>query len=266
MYPYLSLFGFQLGTYGIIAVLGILAAFLYICETNKSEKVGHISADDLLNIFLMMLAGALVGAYLLYVITNIPYLIRNWEKIAAKPKLLLDFLLSGGLVFYGGFIGGSFAVIWYCRRYRVSFTDTASIITPAIPLFHTFGRIGCFMGGCCWGVEVRWGITFHNSIAAPNGIALMPVQLFEAAGNLILFLLSAIMTRKATDKRLVLPVYVVLYSFMRFTLEFYRGDASRGVFLLSTSQWIAIVMAATALFYLLRSFSARRRGHTANSA
>ena len=266
MYPYVTIFDFQFGTYGIIAVLGILAAFLYIYTTNKGKKAGHISADDLFYIFLMMLAGALVGAYSLYIITNIPHLIRNWEKIAAEPKLLLDFLLSGGLVFYGGFIGGAFAVIWYCRRYSISFADAAGIITPAIPLFHTFGRIGCFMGGCCWGIEARWGITFHNSIAAPNGIALMPVQLFEAAGNFMLFLLSVIIARKATDKRIVLPIYVVLYSFMRFTLEFYRGDASRGVFLLSTSQWIAIAMAAAALFYLLRSLSARCGGHAAKSA
>ena len=252
MYPFVTILGREIGLYGIIAVLGIFVAYLYVHTTNKGGKAGRLPNDDLFNIFIMMLVGALVGAWFLYIIVNIPGLIHNRALVIAEPKLLLDFLLSGGLVFYGGFIGGAVTVVWYCRHFKVKFSDVVGIVTPAVPLFHTFGRIGCFFGGCCWGVEVRWGIVFHHSIAAPNGVALMPVQLFESAGNLILFLLTAFLSRKLIRKWLILPVYILCYSVMRFTLEFYRGDASRGVLLLSTSQWIAIAMAVITAYVLLR--------------
>ena len=253
MYPYVTIFRYQLASYGIIAVLGILAAYTYAHFTNKKGAAGEIPGDDLFNLFLMMLVGALVGSKLLYILTSIPGLFRNRAAVIAEPRLLLDFLMSGGLVFYGGFIGGTVAAIWYCRRYKLNFAETAGIITPAIPLFHTFGRIGCFLGGCCWGVEVSWGIEFHNSIAAPNGVSLMPVQLFEAAGNFLLFLLSAFLSRTLTRKRLVLPIYILCYSAMRFILEFFRGDVSRGIMLLSTSQWIALALAIITILILLHT-------------
>ena len=241
MVPPFVIFGREIGPYGIMALLGLLAALLYGWLTNRGGRAGRLKSDDLLHIFLMAVAGALVGAKLLFLIVNIPLFAYNWELIVAQPAVLLDFLLSG-MVFYGGLIGGLLAVLWYCRRYKLAFKTVAGLATPMIPLFHTFGRVGCFLGGCCWGAPAPWGVVYRHSPAgaAPHGVPLIPVQLFEAAGNFVLFLVLAWLSRKLVRKWLVLPLYLACYAAMRFVLEFYRGDAARGVWLLSTSQWIAL--------------------------
>lgn len=243
MLPPLVILGREIGPYGIMALLGILAAGLYAWRTGKSGRAGRLANDDLLHIFVLALAGALVGAKLLYVVVNIPVLVRNWALIAARPVVLLPFLFSG-MVFYGGLAGGFVAVVWYCRRYSVPFKTVAGLMTPVIPLFHSFGRVGCFLGGCCWGVPAPWGPVYHYSPAAPNGVPLFPVQLFEAGGNLLLFLLLAWLSRRLVRKWLVLPLYLGCYAALRFVLEFFRGDAARGVWLFSTSQWIALCVLA----------------------
>jgi len=235
-----------------MAILGALVAALYVWRTNKGGRAGHIKNDDLLHIFLMMVAGVFIGAKVLYLIVNIPLFVRSWAIFMAQPALLLNYLV-GGMVFYGGLIGGLLAVLWYCRKYQVPFKTVAGLMTPMIPLFHTFGRVGCFLGGCCWGVEAHWGVTYHYSPAAPNEVPLMPIQLFEAAGNLVLFVVLAYLSRRLVRKWLVLPLYLVCYAAMRFVLEFFRGDTARGVWLLSTSQWIALgMLVGVALLWLLK--------------
>lgn len=128
----------------------------------------------------------------------------------------------------------------------------ASLTAPAIPLFHVFGRVGCFLGGCCYGLPSAWGFVYRYSpVAEANGVSRFPVQLVEAAWNLVLFLLLARLQRRGRDR--LLPLYLALYAPARFLLEFLRGDAYRGIFLgLSTSQWISLFLFPAALYALLR--------------
>lgn len=253
MHPFIEVFGRQLPVYGLITVVGVGVAMLYLFLSNRSLKGrGGIPGEDLLNLVIMALVGALVGAKLLYIITIIPLLVQNWAALMAEPGVLLELLL-GGLVFYGGFIGGLLAVVWYCRKYKLPLGDTTALITPAVPLFHVFGRIGCFMAGCCWGTEVEWGVVFHQSVGAPNGVPLLPLQLIEAGANLIIFVVLALLLRRMRRRFLLLPLYVLLYGALRFVLEFFRGDKIRGVALLSTSQWISLALiAAVVILYFVK--------------
>lgn len=244
MHPYTHLGGLTLPSYGLMGLLGAAAAALYLFLTNRGGKAGRLPGDDLLHIGLLAGVGALVGAKLLHLITMLPVLVRTRELWMAQPSLLLP-LLQSGFVFYGGLLGGLFAVWLYCRRYAVPLAIVAGLVTPAVPLFHAFGRVGCFLAGCCWGVPWHGGVVFHESAGAPNGVALFPVQLVEAVCNLALFLLLAVLSRRLVEKWRVLPLYLGLYACLRFVLEFFRGDAARGGWLLSTSQWVSLVILAS---------------------
>ncbi len=252
MYPYVYIFGYPVASYWLMGVLGILVAGVYVYFTNRGGKVGHVPKDDLLHIACLGILGVLAGAKILAVITVLPDIFANWSFLMANPQLML-MMLGSGFVFYGGAIGGALTVYIYCRIYKVSFKAVAGLVAPAIPLFHTFGRIGCFLGGCCWGIEVPWGVVFpENSLGAPAGVPILPVQLIEAGYNFIIFIALAILSRKLVHKWMALPVYILCYGVLRFTLEFFRGDAIRGVFILSTSQWISLagIIAVVVLYFV----------------
>lgn len=268
MHPYIVLPFAQLPSYWLMAVLGALACAAYAFATNRGGKAGRLPGDDVLHLLLLGAVGAMVGAKLLGFVANLPLALpvvrAHWEQLRHQPLQLAQ-LLAGGLVFYGGLIGGLLAVWWYCRRYKLALKVVAGLLTPCIPLFHTFGRVGCFLSGCCWGIPVPWGIAFTHSLGAPNHQPLLPVQLFEAAGNLLLFVGLAVASRRLADanKWKVLPAYVVCYGVMRFVLEFYRGDAGRGVWLLSTSQWIALVLVAGTVLWCVRNGIKEKQGRQA---
>jgi phosphatidylglycerol:prolipoprotein diacylglycerol transferase len=208
---------------------------------------------DAVNLFALCIVGALAGAKLTFLLTNIPRAVRHWSLVVAHPWD--SFLaLSGGLVFYGGVIGGFLAALYYLRRFRLNFAAAADLFAPAIPAGHMLGRVGCFLGGCCYGVESSWGPVFtHAPLSEANGVPRLPVQLFEAAGNLLICLILLWYERRPHTPGHTLALYLLLYAPLRFILEFFRGDAARGFVLgVSTSQWISALLFAAGLLWLSR--------------
>lgn len=164
-------------------------------------------------------------------------------------------MISGGFVFYGGLIGAVIAVYIYSRQFKVAFKELLLTMIPVIPLIHTFGRIGCLGAGCCYGMEYHGfgNIVFHNSMFAPNGVELFPMQIVESICNLIIFAIILITYTKHVGTYKTVGLYLILYSVTRFVLEFFRGYLIRGhLFSISTSQWISIILfvIAIAIFVL----------------
>ena len=99
----------------------------------------------------------------------------------------------------------------------------------SVPLFHAFGRIGCFLVGCCYGVESSIGFTFHNSIIeSANNVNRFPVQIVEALFNLILFFCLYNFFKHKKFKGYLLNIYFIFYPVFRFIIEFFRADSYRG--------------------------------------
>ena len=129
-------------------------------------------------------------------------------------------------------------------------------IAPAIPFFHVFGRIGCHLAGCCYGMEYHgpFAVTFpfneFNTESA--GVSRVPTQLMEVSFNFILFLVLYFYIKNKPKPGRPLGIYLVAYSIMRFSIEFFRGDVGRGGFLLlSTSQWISLALLPVGLMLIL---------------
>ena len=246
MLPFVTIFGKVLPMYGCLIILGLLASAAFILIRRK--RLGLLT-DDLIHIVLLGIVGAMIGAKVLYLATMLPLIINNFDKIIGDPALITAFLTQG-YVFYGGLFGTLLAVRLYCRKFAVSFASASVLIAGAVPLFHVFGRIGCFYAGCCYGVEASWGVVFSQSLEAPNGVPLVPVQLFESGVNLLIFTAVTLFQRRSKRPERSLELYLLSYAACRFVLEFMRGDLIRGGFLgLSTSQWIS---AGILLFFAVR--------------
>ena len=234
MVPYLHLFGRDIPLYGLSAMLGLVLALCYLKATQPKHT--PLNADTELTLIWGCI-GALVGAKLLYLATVLPDFLHDLPLLRQAPRDLFGALLAAFL---------------YCRTSRISFSAVLTQLLPVIPLIHAFGRIGCFCSGCCYGrPSQRFGIAFSHALAAPNGIKLLPVQLYEAATTLGLFVLLAVLRRRGTPGRQMLAVYFLLYGVIRFVLEFFRGARYRGfVGVLSCSQVLSLVVVVLALVLL----------------
>jgi phosphatidylglycerol:prolipoprotein diacylglycerol transferase len=242
MLPPFELFGRVITGYGIAVTVGLLVCAFYTMHM-ATKRLG--SDGDTLLVLLFAGGGAFLGGHLLFGIVSL-------TSVGFFPTItsfdgFLRFMNNffGGSVFYGGLIGGIIAALFTIKVMKLPWYPLVDLLTTIIPLFHFFGRIGCFLGGCCYGIPSEIGFTFHHSIVeAANGVNRFPVQLLEAAFNLALFfaLYSLFKAEKLRGKLLFL--YLSCYSIARFFLEYLRGDVIRGVwaFGFSTSQIISIVI------------------------
>ena len=149
------------------------------------------------------------------------------------------YLLSGGIVFYGGMLGLLLGIFIISKIQKDNTRDILSFFAPAIPLFHAIARIGCLFTGCCYGIPFGWGISMYHS---PD-IIRFPVQLIECGCNVLIFV-AIIILEKIGKKQYSLTTYLLSYACCRFILEFFRGDMERGVWFncVSTSQIVSIVI------------------------
>ena len=202
-------------------------------------------------------------------------LIPVMQDAATAGQLTWGILSSGGLVFYGGAIVWLAAMGLGCRLCRLSPWPLLDAVCHFGPLGHAFGRLGCFFGGCCFGAPTDsiLGIRFpagspaflqHKTLGLlpPGATASLPVhptQLYEALGNLALFVvLDAMARRQPVRPGRITGLYLTSYAALRFGLEFLRGDAIRGIYCgISTSQYVAMAVACYGIFLLF---------HTRNSA
>lgn len=232
MFPELLKLGrFTVQGYGLMLGIGIIFAILLALYRAKG---GNFNKDNILDIAIYGVIGGVIGAKLLFIIVEVPHIIKN-------PVLFKDFL-TGGFVIYGGIIGGVLAAYIYCRKKKLQFIKHFDFLVPSLALAQGFGRIGCFLAGCCYGKETHgiFGVEFNNSFIAPHNVRLYPTQIISSLGD---FLIAGILIWYASRERedgKVSGLYLILYSIGRFLIEFLRDDPRGSVGILSTSQFICI--------------------------
>ena len=245
MIPNIVIFGKEITMYSVTALIGI---FLVLFLTYRLARKRGLDEIHMLYMMLFSFAGVLLGGHIFYGFTNaemMAYALTHLNEITSFEIFINTCIaIFGGSVYYGGLIGAIIACCLYIRHQKLPFKDYADIAAIAIPLFHTFGRLGCFISGCCYGIPWQHGFTYHYCmIASANGVPRFPVQLVEAILNLVLFFIMHHLLKKEKLKGLLLLLYLSVYPVYRFALEFLRGDAYRG-FLgpLSTSQFISLLL------------------------
>ena len=263
MYPELFHLHF-LATYGVLVAIAFLTA-LWLAGRLAREK--GLNSENVTNLGIYCALAALAGAKLMMFIVDIGY-------YTAHPAEILSFsTLRAGGVFYGGLIAAVAVAFWYMRKTKLPPWVTADVFAPAIALGHGIGRIGCFMAGCCWGIECDrpWAVTFtdpvaHDLVGVPLATPLHPTQLYEAIAEFAIFAILYRMFHKPHVRGTIIATYLVLYSAARFVVEFYRyheqGNLWGGP--LDTSQWISLALFALGTAYLLKSRTPAPRPHPAS--
>ena len=255
MYPELFRIGdFPINTYGLLLAVGLMLALFAAARLGEQDGLPRHRLYDL---GLWTILGGLLGSKILMMFTE--------ENVNIFS---LDFLRSGG-VYYGGFIGGFLALAVLIRHYKLPFWKVADAFAPGVALGQFFGRQGCFAAGCCWGkpTGLPWGVHFtplgHENTGVPvfdaNGVALHlhPTQLYESFAMLAVFAFLVWLHKRKKFDGQILIAYGIIYSIVRFTIEFVRDDP-RGNFLglpaltgLSTSQVISLIVAAGSIIFLI---------------
>jgi phosphatidylglycerol:prolipoprotein diacylglycerol transferase len=250
-------------SYGFMMALGVALGLWFIYRQAKKQG---LDAPRLLDAAFYIMIVALVGAKLILFVGNAGYYFKN-------PKELMWVARTGG-VFQGGLAFGVLFALWYFRRHKMPTWKIADLVVPALALGHGFGRIGCFLAGCCYGTEcaLPWKTTFtseyaHNLTGIPLGTPLHPVQLYEAALNFLNALILFLILKKKRFDGQIFSFYILNYSIIRYITEFFRGDHADRVFLLrGPSPFLSVtypqlfcLIGLGASFVMLKIFAKRAR-------
>lgn len=229
-----------LPSYGVCAGIGFIAAIILFLFRKRSLQ---LDINKTIQMTVAAIVGLVVGSRFVFVLTMIPSIAADfsWQQ-------LFGVIFMGGFVFYGGLLGAMLGIYIFCKCGKLELRPVFNAITPCFPLFHCFGRIGCFMAGCCYGIPGNFGIP----MAFDPNTARFPVQLVEAACCFVIFTALIIIEKRKKGTPLI-AVYLLSYAVVRFLLEFLRGDTVRGIWgFLSTSQWISLAIAVAVIITAVR--------------
>ncbi|MCR4650679.1 MAG: prolipoprotein diacylglyceryl transferase [Lachnospiraceae bacterium] len=233
---------FTVHGYGLMIAIGVVAA-LIIGDKRAASK--GLDGDFIYPLTAWTVILGFIAAKVLFIITN-------FREFLADPK---GFITGSGFVVFGGIIGGILTIFGYSRIKKKDPVAYLDLMVPCVAIAQGFGRIGCLLAGCCYGRETDspLGIIFRHSHYAPNDVKLIPTQIIMSVGNFIIATILLIYARKERSKGKVGCLYIMLYSFGRFFVEFLRNDYRGNVGIFSTSQFIGMIMFAlsTLVFFLL---------------
>ncbi|MBI2959232.1 MAG: prolipoprotein diacylglyceryl transferase [Betaproteobacteria bacterium] len=247
MYPVLLQLGsFQLRTYGVVVALSFL---LGLWLSTKEARRKGIDPELIQDFALYAFLGGIVGARIYFVVFSNPayFLEKPWEILA---------VWHGGLGIIGALFGGALAALWYCRKKEISIWRFADTLAPGAVLGQAAGVLACLLNGDSFGKpsSAPWAITYADPRAlAPLNVPLHPVELYEIAANLLVFLLVWRTRKHFGTDGLVFMTYLAGYGAARFAVEFFRGNPAIFAWGIPAAQVFAsaAILVSVAGFYIL---------------
>ena len=238
MHPFIHIGSITLPMYGLCTLVGTIFALVAVFHLRK--KGSPLSEDNLLDALIWAILLGFLCSKILYFIVEPPQMPHSWREVWD--------LVSTGLVFYGGLIGGLLGLSLVSVKTKKNIITYTDLMAPCFCLAHAGGRMGCLMAGCCYGMEYS-----GPCAVVLDGVSRLPTQPMEA---LFLVILSGILIfafLKKPRRGTVTGWYMTLYAVWRFVIEFFRADERGTVGMLSTSQFISLFIFAFGLFLLIRS-------------
>lgn len=240
MYPVFNIFGIEIPAYGAMVSIGVLCLvgvmFYFFKKNNVSDaKIDRLIVCTAIGGFAMYLSAAFFDA--------LWHNLENWHQTGVFTWEWY------GITFSGGLVGGILAYIiayWFCfKTERHNIIYYFNFIITGVVIAHAFGRIGCYLAGCCYGKETTSFLGVYYPVKDFIGgvykeyAYVYPTQLFESGFLFILFLILFFVVKKNQ-----LRYYLISYGIFRFILEFFRGDSRGNTILgfLSPSQFLSIIM------------------------
>lgn len=252
MYPYVVIGRYYIPSYYLCALAGFLIAFIVISRI----LINKYLFGKYIKIYLYSFIGMGIGARILGIISGLLY----YHQVNGKWSLI-SAINSSGIVFIGGLIGYMVNLFILCKIKRESFLVASDIASIGIPLFHSFGRIGCFLSGCCYGKLSDSKLAIPYRIYSQDiYMKRIPVQIYESIFEFLMFILMYFlfrnMERKNINNKNLISIYILLYGIWRFFIEFYRGDEVRYVV-----KGISITQIIIVISIIIITLSTRRKNY-----
>lgn len=237
LYPLIEFGNFPI--YNLMGGLGFILGLILFLHNLKDTRLNNIQKDRLVTIYGMaFLIGMFFANFL------------NWFVFPDLLKYSISYrFYYGGFTFYFGLVGFLLTSTVLLKGFKFNVYESINILIPSILLFHGFGRIGCILGGCCYGK-----ITNYNLLNLFT-ISRFPVREMEAISVFILFFIAQFVIKKNRH-----IFYFYTYPIVRFLLEFGRGDDRGKLFtaFLSPSQEISILLVVFVSLFLINKKDNKR--------
>ena len=242
-------------SYGLMIGIGVVMVMWLTERTAKKEGLNHLK---ILDSILVVFPASIIGGRLVRVFLD-------WNNYSSDLWKIFK-IWEGGLDFYGGLLLGIPVGIWYLQRNKLPVLKTIDLVITYIPLAHAFGRIGCFLEGCCHGTltTVPWAVRFPKWLSAQDGIIgtpaflqhmnmhliessatlslpVHPTQLYSSLSLFVIFFIIVIFKKRIRFDGGILAAYIIAYSVVRFVIEFLRGYAQIVFWGISLYQLCSIV-------------------------
>lgn len=268
MYPFLlpEIFGYNLPMYDIMIMIGIFAMLIYV--TRRFERLDGLTRNQTNRVIIIIIISLLAALVSSYIVDGVFHLIGDYQALREQGYTFFEIVQEsfGSITFIGGLVGGvATFILLYKYRYNEANKDLKTAMNTLITgvvLAHAFGRIGCFLAGCCYGIPTDsfLGVVFphgHSHDLYP-GEAVFPTQLFESG---FLFLLFIGLNTIKKFRGIELEVYMIAYGAFRFMNEFIRGDDRGSIFSFITteynsypspSQYLSLLLIGAGIYLLVR--------------
>ncbi len=235
-------------SYGLFIFLSIVICFIYF--RSQSIKYG-IKTEDVGLVFIIAIVAAFLGGKFLYFLESPSYNLSHFKDFVKNWRV--------GFVFFGSFITVIIALYFTFKKLNLPIYKAFDWLAICGMIIHGFGKIGCFLAGCCFGNVCNKAIgviyTHPLAIAKPLNTPLYPVQLIDAVFILSMLVIALIRFNKKPFDGYWMLFYTICYSVIRFFTEMLRGDESRGYIIegiLTHSQLIALVLIVFCLILIKR--------------
>lgn len=236
---------------------GFMMAVAFLFGTwlglREAKRLG-LDEDRLVNVILITLIASVIGARGLYVLEHLAEFRRSWGSVFA--------LWEGGLTLYGGIVAGTFAGLVAAKRMGLSPWRTADALAPSLAIGVAFGRVGCFLNGCCYGrpTSLPIGVRFPPGSFAALEFGDQPVhpsQLYNSAAALVLFAVLWWARRRVRTAGVLFWSFVALFAIVRILIDFTRSYEAEAVVLrgavpVTESQATSFVLALFAAMMIVR--------------
>lgn len=237
--------GISIPAYGVMLVISFIVALLFVKRTAKRFNISPVIIENLA--FWIML-GVIIGGRIFYVLFH-------WEDYA-RDFLGIFKIWTGGMMFFGGFVGAFIAGALYLRKERLNLLLLADIVSPTLGLGEFFTRIGCFLNGCCFGLPSRlpWAVKFPKDSFAglsPVGNYLLhPTQLYASLFGLLVFFFLRKKLLQKHRRGEIFSLYLVFSGIFRFGIDFIRYYENTANLLIN--QFVSILIVASGIILLLK--------------
>lgn len=225
-----EIFGVKIYGYGLMITIGIIAALFLLIYRSRRKRYNE---DNIWDMAILAIICGVIGGKVLYIITDIKYIIE-------QPSVLKS--IGNGFVIYGAVFGGILTVYLYSRKKGWDALSVFDLAIPSLPLAQGFGRIGCFLAGCCYGsaTTLPIGVEFSNSPFASVNVHVHPTQIYSSVFDFLLAFFLLWYDRKERKNGRIFSLYLIIYSIGRFLIEYLRDDPRGSVSIFSTSQFISL--------------------------